>query len=75
MCILQVCTLEQDLLAVNIHKTVLYLYVAETVLCGEYMLLVAGSILLNYLNRVKVGYLGAPQLQACKSLKDYICIL
>ena len=72
VCILQVGTLEKHLLAIDIYKTVLYLYVTETVLCREHMLLVAVSVLLRHDNRIEDWCLGTPQLQASEAIENGI---
>ena len=74
MCILCVHTLEIYTLAVDEHHTVLYLNGAETELCREYHLLVAGSILLTDNDGIEVWCLRSPWQQRRKPLKRNILL-
>ena len=64
VCVLQVSSLEENSLSVDVYKSVLDLYVTETVFSREYVLLVSCSILLCNDYCVKVRGLCSPWEQA-----------
>ena len=61
VCILQVGTLEEHTLAIDIYSAIGDLHVAETILGREHMLLVALGIHLCHLYGIKVGSLSCPR--------------
>ena len=69
MGVLQVRSLEQHFLAIDINESILYLNVAETIFGREYMLFVAGSIFLYNNYCVEIGCLGRPCKESGKSVK------